>query len=72
MSAIVTQFADIATAVGNLLVSLFTSITSVFYTPAVGETPGQLTFIGVMAIVVLCVGLALLVLNWIRGLIARR
>lgn len=72
MSTIVTQFGDIASAVGELLVKLFTSISSVFWTPAAGESPGQLTFVGVIAIMVLCIGLAIIVLNWIRGLIARR
>lgn len=72
MSTIVSSFADIAKAVGDLLVSLFSSISTVFYTPASGDTAGSLTFIGVMAIVVLCVGLAILVLNWVRELISRR
>lgn len=69
---IVSNLSDIAKAVGDMLVQLFTSITSVFYTPATTEGgTGSLTFVGVLCIIVLAIGLALLVLNWVRSIIHR-
>lgn len=69
---------QIAKAIGDMFVQIFTSVATIFYTegtPAVGETPavpGQLTFIGVLCLVVLFIGLCLMIANWVRGLISRR
>lgn len=66
----------IAQAIVDMFISLFTGISSVFYTPAqtVGDvtTPGGLTFVGVICIIVLIIGLSILLLNWVRSLISRR
>lgn len=66
----------IAKAIGDMFVSIFTSVSGIFYTPASGSgaeaVPGQLTFIGVLALVVLFIGLCMLIANWIRSLISRR
>lgn len=73
-----TSLPAIAKAIGDMFISLFTSVSTIFYTPgtpAVGETPavpGQLTFIGVLALVVLFIGLCMMLANWVRSLIARR
>lgn len=66
------DFTSVVQAVTQTLTTLFTSITSIFYIPASGENPGKLTFVGWMCIFVLVISLALLLLNWIRGLISRR
>lgn len=69
---------QIAKAIGDMFISLFESVSGIFYTPgtpAVGETPavpGQLTFIGILALMVLFIGLCLMLANWVRSLIARR
>lgn len=69
---------EIAKAIGDMFVSMFTSVSAIFYTPgtpAVGETPatpGSLTFIGILALVTLFIGLCLMIANWVRSLIARR
>lgn len=67
---------QIASAIGEMFISLFTSVSAIFYTPGSGTgdtaVPGQLTFIGVLALVVLFIGLCMLLANWVRSLIARR
>lgn len=71
-----TQLPEIAQAIGEMFIALFQSITTIFYTPASGSgesaVPGQLTFIGGLAIMVLLVGLCIALVNWVRSLIARR
>lgn len=71
-----TSLPQIAKAIGDMFISLFTSVSSIFYTPGSGSgdaaVPGQLTFIGVLALVVLFIGLSMMIANWVRGLISRR
>lgn len=73
-----TQLPQIAGAIGDMFISLFLSVSSIFYTPgtpAVGDAPavpGQLTFIGVLALMVLFIGLCIMLANWVRSLISRR
>lgn len=71
-----TQLPQIATAIGEMFVQLFTAVSTIFYTPASGTgdaaVPGQLTFIGILALVVLFIGLCMMLANWVRSLIARR
>lgn len=66
------DFTSVVEAVTQTLSTLFTSIAGIFYVPGSGETPGKLTFVGWMCIFVLVISLALLLLNWVRGLISRR
>ena len=71
MSAFLTSLTEIANAIGDMFVSLFQSVSGIFYT--VGESgAGELTFIGYLALMVLFIGLALMIANWVRSLIARR
>lgn len=69
---------QIAQAIGDMFVQIFLAVSGIFYTPgtpAVGETPavaGQLTFIGVLALIVLFIGLCIMIANWVRSLITRR
>ena len=37
---------EYVTGIGDMLIDLFKSMTTLFYTPAVGETPATLTIIG--------------------------
>lgn len=73
-----TQLPTIAKAIGDMFISLFESVSAIFYTPgtpSVGENPavaGQLTFIGILALMVLFIGLCIMLANWVRSLIARR
>lgn len=71
-----TQLPAIAKAIGDMFISLFTSVSSIFYTPGSGTgdtaVPGQLTFIGVLALMVLFIGLCIMLANWVRSLISRR
>lgn len=68
----------IAKAVGDMFISLFECVSAIFYTPgtpAVGElaaVPGKLTFIGILTLIVLFIGLCIMLANWVRSLIARR
>lgn len=71
-----TSLPQIAKAIGDMFISLFTSVSSIFYTQptTVGDvtTPGNLTFIGVLALCVLFIGLCMMIANWVKSLIARR
>lgn len=68
-----TQITEIASAIGTMFVSLFQSVSAIFYTaPTTEGGTGELTFIGVLALMVLFIGLAIMLVNWIRSLIARR
>lgn len=75
MTDFLSQLPSIAQAIADMFVSLFASVSQIFYTPAVAGdpgTPGSLTFIGVLALIVLFIGLCLLLANWVRGLISGR
>ena len=69
---------QVARSIADVFVEIFASVSSIFFTPgtpAVGETPavpGRLTFIGVLCLVVLFIGLCLLIANWVRTLITSR
>lgn len=68
----ISQLPTIAGSVADMLVKIFTSISSIFYTAAEGGGSGSLTFIGAIALVVLFIGLSLQLVNWVRSLVARR
>lgn len=72
MAGLGAELAAIASAIGDMIVSLFTSLASVFYTPGVGSEPGSLTFLGYVLFFGVIVGLVVMLINWIRGLISRR
>ena len=72
MATLGTDLAAIASAVGEMIVSLFQSLASVFYVPGEGSNPGQLTFLGYVLFFGVIVGLVILLINWIRGLISKR
>lgn len=72
MAGLGTDLAAIATAVGDMIVSLFQSLASVFYVPGEGGAAGELTFLGYILFFGVIVGLVILLINWIRGLISKR
>lgn len=72
MAGLGAELASIATAVGQMIVSLFSSLGSVFYTAGADGTAGELTFLGYVLFFGVIVGLVILLINWIRGLIGRR
>ena len=56
----------------NLLVSLFESVVSIFYTAGSGSDPGSLTMVGTLALVGLGTGLVIWAFHYIRNLIRVR
>lgn len=62
----ITAFVQIWTEISAFLTGLFPSITELFY------AEGNLTFVGVMAVIMAGVAMILLVLNLIRSFFAMR
>lgn len=62
----ITAFTEIWTGVSSFLVSLFPTLLELFY------VEGNLTFVGVMAVIMAGVALILLVFNLIRSFFAMR
>lgn len=72
MAGLGTELAAIASAIGDMIVSLFTSLASVFYTPGVDGASGELTFLGYVLFFGVIVGLVIMLINWIRSIVSRR
>lgn len=68
----VTAFTTVWTEVMTFFVTIFQKISGIFWTPGVGEDPGKLTFVGIMAIIMAGVALILLVFNLIRSFFPMR
>lgn len=68
----VTAFTAVWTEVMTFFVTIFQKISGIFWTPGVGEEPGKLTFVGIMAIIMAGVALILLVFNLIRSFFPMR
>lgn len=70
MTVIWDALSQAATAVVEWLVSIFSGLVGVFYTaPSTDGGTGELTFLGVLAIVALTVGIAFIVIKWISSFI---
>ena len=54
------------------LTSAVTQIANLFYTPASGENPGSMTFLGTLVLIGVGVGIVYWVFRLIRGLIGQR
>ena len=72
MAGLGAELAAIAAAVGEMIVSLFQSLASVFYTPGADGSGGSLTFLGYVLFFGVIVGLVILLINWIRSLLGKR
>lgn len=59
-------------SVVTFITGLFRDITTLFYTPGTGDAAGQLTFVGVMAVIMAGVAILLLVFNLIRSFFPMR
>lgn len=74
MELITTMFEVIASAITNFLSALtsaLSGVTSLFYVEPVGETPGHMTFLGVLLLIAAGVGLVFFAIRWISRLIQR-
>lgn len=69
VSQIFSTLGEIATAFANLIVSLFNSVVAIFYTAPTGsETVGQLTVVGILALIALGTSLVIWAFNYIKRL----
>lgn len=69
VSQIFTTLQEIATGFANLLVGLFNAVVSIFYTAPTGsETSGQLTVVGILALIALGTSLVIWAFNYIKRL----
>ena len=72
INALFTAISEIVTAFIGVLTSLFSGVTSIFYTPGTGSDPGQLTVVGTLMLIALSTGLVMWAIYFIRGLIRVR
>lgn len=67
MNAVITAITGVFTQIANWISTTIPSITAIFYTPAAGETPGQLTFLGVLAVVALGISIFFLLMGLVQN-----
>lgn len=68
MTGIGTAITSIASTVGSLIVSMFQSLTGIFWDAAANEGAGGLTVFGYLLIFGSILALALVVVGWIKKL----
>lgn len=66
MAAIITAMTAVFDAVFTWLKSAITSCISVFYTAGTGDAGGQLTFLGVLALIALAISIFFLLVGLIQ------
>lgn len=70
VTSIFTQLGDIISGFASLLVSLFGDVVKIFYTaPSGSNTTGELTVVGILALMGLGTGLVIWGFNFVRRLI---
>lgn len=72
VSQIFDQLGAIAQSFATLLVSLFNSVVSIFYTPGTGDADGELTVVGILMLIGIGTGLVIWAFRFIRSLIRVR
>lgn len=72
MAAIITAMTTVFDAVFTWLKTAITSVISVFYTAGTGEAAGQLTFLGVLALVALAISIFFLLVGLIQNFLHLR
>ena len=72
MAAIVTSMTTVFDAVFTWIKSAITSCIQVFYTAGTGETGGQLTFLGVLALIALAISIFFLLVGLIQNFLHLR
>lgn len=60
---------DIISAFASLVVDLFSSVVSIFYTAGTGSDPGSLTIVGTLTLIGAGVGLVMWAFRFLRSLI---
>ena len=68
----ITAITDVFTAMGTWLVSFINSIIPLFWTAGTADTPGSLTFLGVLAIIGLAISVFFLVMRVIENFLHLR
>lgn len=64
---IISAITGVFGAVSDWLVKFIPTLISLFWTPAAGETPGSLTFLGILAIISLAISIFFLVMGLIQN-----
>ena len=72
IGAIFTALSDIVTGFVAMLVSLFSSVVEIFYTPGTSGGAGSLTIVGNLALIGLGTGLVIWAFHYVRSLIRVR
>lgn len=68
----VTAIVEALSAAGEWFVSMFNSIVKLFWVDAVGETAGHLTFVGVLALIGVSIGLIFGLIGLVRSFLRMR
>ena len=71
IDAIMSTLSTIVENFGNVLGKVFSGVTSIFYTPGVGEAAGQLTFLGIILLISVGASLVYWGFKLITSLISR-
>lgn len=61
-------FSDVWNGITTYIVSLFSSLSSIFFTPGTGGATGSLTFVGILAVIGLGISLAFGIVGRIQAL----
>lgn len=72
MAAIITAMTTVFDAVFNWIKTAITSCIEVFYTAGSGEAGGQLTFLGVLALIALAISIFFLLVGLIQNFLHLR
>ena len=72
MASIITSITSVWTSIFTWIISSIQSLIPIFWTEGQGETPGSLTFLGVLAIIALGVGLFFLIMGVIQNFLHLR
>lgn len=72
MAAIITAMTTVFDAVFTWVKSAITSVIEVFYTSGGADKPGQLTFLGVLALVALAISIFFLLVGLIQNFLHLR
>lgn len=67
MNAVITAITGVFTQIANWISTTIPSITAVFYTPGTGDAAGQLTFLGVLAVVALGISIFFLLMGLVQN-----
>lgn len=68
----VALFTEVWLSLGNFFSDMLNNLLSLFYTPGVDGGTGSLTFIGVISVITVGIGLILLLIRTIKGFMALR